>query len=255
MDIKDLTYTASGPTGASKQRSLKALPRVVPASVQNGEVAVTTELETPNISKSEAALKQTDALVADISDQAKSIGSYVKSLNGILDQGVKESSEVRRAALSKEANQVLQAIKEKVVSLKVGKPTNITGDPIRSEVEAKIGKTLELLFPDHDDGGGSFPEISFSNKDLIISVQTKILKASNYLDSLREADLKKNVEVKAILDKAETAQINAESAQTSIRDVDSAFKLADEASSLISVDSKTALYAIGAVREPVDVQG
>lgn len=255
MEVKDKTYSAQGLTASSNQRSLKALPRVAAPSLQNGLLQTNQESGSQDSSRSEAALKQADALVAKISDQAKSLGSYVKSLDGIINQGVNESSEVRRQALSKEANQILQAIKEKVVSLKVSKSNNNDPDPLRSEVEAKIGRTLELLFPEETDSQGSLPNLSFSNKDLIISVQTKILRTSQYLDSLKEVDAKKNVEVKAIIDKAETAQFNAESSRTSVRDLDKAFDLAQEASSLIENDRETALYAIGDVRELVDVKG
>ena len=162
---------------------------------------------------------------------------------------------MRRSALSKEANQVLQAIREKAVAIRSQENKGATSDPLRSEVEAKIGRTLDILFHEDYPETGGLPDISFSNKDLIISIQTKILRTSQYLESLHNADPKKDPEMKAILDKAEIAQVNAESSQTSVRDVNSAFQLVQETSLLIGEDSKTALFAVGAVREHIDVSG
>lgn len=252
MDVKDIIYTPNGTVASNKQRSLKSLPRVtaaeLPQASRSGEEAP------KKVSKSEAALGQAEALVNNISGSASSVKSYLVSLNGILEQGLKESSEVRRKALEREANEVLGAIRQRAVYLKAREPAPAVEDPVRSEVEAKIGRTLELLLNEPDKGGKALGEIEFSNKDLIIETQTKILRATQYISSLREIEPKVD-ETREVLAKAEIAQINAESSHTSLRDVDTAFELVQETSKLIGADAKTALFAVGNVRDELDVQG
>ena len=192
MEVKDPTYNATGLASAGKQTSLKSLPRVVPTSLQPAVVQENDSVSYKRLSKSETALNQVRDLADEISERASNLNVYLKSLGGIISQGLQEESEVRRNALSKEAKQVLQAIREKVVSVSSSSVSNVSTDPIRSEVEAKIGRTLDLLFREEEDqeGENSFSDISFSNKELIISIQTKILKTSQYLESLKKEDSK-----------------------------------------------------------------
>lgn len=258
MEVKDPTYNARGLAIAGKQTSSKSLPRVTPLPLQSGQ-AVAQDSESVSfkkVSNSRIALNQAKDLATEISERAGNINSYVKSLGGIISQGLQEKSEVRRNALSKEARQVLQAIKEKVVSISSSSASNISADPIRSEVEAKIGRTLDILFRDEDekDPEKGLSDISFSNKELIISIQTKILKTSQYLESLKKEDALNERAVKETLDKAEIAQANVESSQASVRDLDTAFELVKQTSRNISDYSETALFAIGNLKEYLDIR-
>ena len=253
MEVKKVTYGQPPTvTVSGKQTSLRALPRVAPPSLPRE--AEPSSAENKTTSKAEAALKQVENLSDDVVRKAESINTYMIGLNGILDQGLKEGSEVRRQALEKEAKQIVRAIREKTANLNNREFNNIGADPLLSEVEAKIGRTLEMIFPE-EGAGDALSNFNFNNKDLIIAVQTKILRASNYISSLRKQDEKKDSELKRILDKADTAQVNVESSQTSLRDVEGAFALVSETSKLIGIDPATALVAIGKVHEQLDVQG
>lgn len=228
----------------TKATSLSALPRVALNSK--------SEQSSGGISaKAGAALANSEATISNITNQADSLKSYVKSLGGIINQGLKEASPVRQFALQKEANQVFTAIQEKLTVVK--KPQPVSSDPVRSEVEAKIGRALDILFPDSDKDQAA-TEISFSNKDLIISVQTRILKASQYLDSLESESSPLPEEISDVKDRAETAQVNAESAQSSVRDVESAFDLVKNTGNLIGTEPQKALSAIGDIRGQINLR-
>ncbi len=231
----------------SRATSLSSLPKV---SVNKTD---TEQAPSSGVSaKAGSALAGSEALITSITNQADSFKSYVRSLGGIISQGLNETSAVRQAALQKEANQVFAAIQNKAASVKKSEP--VTTDPVRSEVEAKLGRALEILFPEKAQENPV--EISFSNKELIISIQTRILKASKYLDSLSaEESSPLPEEISDVLARAETAQVNAESAQSSVRDVESAFELVKNTGSLIGSEPHKALSAIGDVRGQINLRG
>jgi phosphotransferase system HPr-like phosphotransfer protein len=241
MDVKDFKLNS----GLSRASSLSVQPRVKPEpnpKVETNPSGV--------VAKAAAALANTDALVSEIGSEAESLSGYVKSLGGILEQGLREASTVRITALQREANQVFTAIRERLGAATKSDP--VSSDPLRSEVEAKLGRALEILFPDKPEK--SPLEIEFSNKDLIISVQTRILKAAQYLDSLSEEEVV-DTEFEKDLLMAETAQLNAESAQASLEDVNSAFELAKVVGSSIGKEPSLALSAIGDVRSGINLRG
>ena len=62
----------------------------------------------------------------------------------------------------------------------------LAGDQIRLEVEAKIGKTLDVILPDDAKSAFGLNSLSFSTKESIISTITSVEKAQQQIEKLKD---------------------------------------------------------------------
>ncbi|NDC37351.1 MAG: hypothetical protein EBZ48_04790 [Proteobacteria bacterium] len=186
-------------------------------------------------------------LAAEATD---AIGSMVKSIYGIVQQVSSDALPANRVSkLEEEANSLVDAIKTKVASAAHQHTNPLLGDPIRLEVEDEIGRTLDLVLPDHAKENFGLGAIDFSRKELIMSVRGAIERAQRQVEELKQAvgDSRKTVE--ATLNEVDVALQNAEAAQVSVRDLDAALQLVGRTSSVIRSNPASALSAYRGFRD------
>lgn len=218
-----------------------------PATNETADVVISDQTRASG--KTQVRQQLNDVInVANVAkDVSGQIDRIVQSISGIIKQARQEGlPDQRRAALEKEANQLVEEIKKAAETPASNGLRPLAGDKIRLEVEEKIGKTLDVILPDDAKNAFGITEINFSTKDSIISTIASVEQAEQNILRLKSAveEASKNVsETAAAVD---VALQNSEASETSIRDLDQALKLAAQTREIISEDPKKALKSLGA---------
>jgi len=132
----------------------------------------------------------------------------------------------------------------------------LAGDSIRVELEETLGKALEIVLPDDAQHAFGINNINFSKRDLILDTVAKVEEARRGVAKLRER-LEQGVgTLHTTIAALDIANENAEAAQTSVRDVDQAVKLARNTRSDIRQDPSGALNSLGDIgKKATDLLG
>ena len=249
MDVKDVTTVVS-PSGA--QRS-DASPELTPqaknsiATSANSDVSVdlSNQSEQSSLARARQAANEIVSTINVVADATGEIDRLVKSIDGIVKQASKDDVPPKRlSVLEKEANQIIDAIKRKVdlTSTSHGNPLN--GDPIKLDGEPGVAPALNVQLPDHAKNAFGIKKIDFSGQAGIENSKVAVSHAQSQLHELHSKvqDTKKSVHhAVATLD---VALQNTEASKATVRDLDAALKLANEAKSHISHQHGEALGSI-----------
>ncbi len=252
MDVKEIrsdkpaveaTSAKLAPSQTSQLDSTAS--NVDPVSVQ-----VTTRADTAQQNKSRSAVNSIIAIVNVASEAASDINKLVESISGIVEQASEtEMPENRRAALEREANQLVNEVKKKVHTEAPGGIRPLAGDKVRVEVEEKVRKTLEVVLPDLAQDNLGLGVIRFSPKEAIIDTKVSIETARKRVDQLSQTLEQAKAYVKLSADELEASVSNNGSAAKALRDIDNAFATADGTQVLISADPEKALKSAGDLKQ------
>lgn len=212
-----------------------------PESIEPDAVSVETQPsnEASNL-RSEA--NKVISVINIASDATTEIDKLVKSIGGIAEQAQADDlTENRRAILESEANSLIDEIKQRAQNAESDGVRPLAGDKIRLEVEEKIGKALEIVFPEGAREAFGIGQVSFSPKEAILATITKIESAERQLSDLRSAVHSANESVRGVVDRVEVVLQNQEASGATLRNVDEALNLAGETRVTIGKDPKAAL--------------
>ena len=231
---------------SSRQRDLKPL---LVSQVSIPTEAVTLEMKPPKKSHEQRELRaRINNVISTInvaSETTAEVKKLIKSIDGITLQAQGDISDERRTVLENEARGLVAEIKKRA-GLALSAPVQ-DKDQVRLEIEKTLGETLEALFPAGARDAFGIEAIAFTPKENIISVRTSVEVAQRRLEELSQAIENTKHQVKAVIDNLEVAAQNTEAADTTIRDVDAALKLAAHTKSVISANPRSALESVGRI--------
>ena len=273
MDIKDVKDKKVGSDSEqSKRSSLKSdstTKNVKPESTEPRLVrgAVVLQTTVAQISRREGSnlpnkpvdngplrskINQVISAVNLASEATSEIARLVKSIGGIVEQ-VEDGklSEPRAKILEKEANELVKEIRKQASSKTSEGLKPLAGDPIRLEVEEKLGKSLDLILPDSAKDAFGLSNITLSKKEAIIQTRVKVEEAEAGVEKLKKAVDETKSRVTKSVTEFDVAIQNKEASQVSVRDLDQALTLASRTSISISVNPEGALSSVGKLDESV----
>ena len=250
--VSDLNLNKSQQFGSSKQRSARAtLSGVSVKDAQSSRSDINIRIS----SKSETQTVRSSAnsvidLVNNVSDATAQIDQLVKSLGGILEQASGNQLPERRAqALENEANQLVSKIKELAGNSSKYSTSASQDSTLRSQVEAKLGKPLEQILPSEITANFGIENVNLTQQDSVLQTLKKVKEARDTLDKIQKQATQAKDVVADFLSSQDVAEQNSASAESSIRDVDQAVKLASNTRSTIFNNPDQALSAVGNVED------
>ena len=236
---------------AAKIRNLSVLSSTDVSSRVVDSVSVRVQENRPQNSNTLDRSRESANRVIDtinlIGDTTDDLEALTKSLGGILQQASgQEIPERRLNALESEANELVNKIKEIAVNAPSGRALpNSEQDKVRSEIEERIGKSLDAILPDDAKHAFGIGPVTLSRKESIINTLAQIESAKKRLEETRSTTNDARIEVGNIISNLDVAAQNSEAAQTSVRDLDQAVQLATLARTEISIDPEEALGSVG----------
>lgn len=243
MEVKDVRSTK-----LIAESKLLTNPPIKPKSESRNvsqDAAATNEVRSSG--KNQLRLKLNEVInVTNVAKDATSqIDNMVRSISGIIKQASKEDlPEPRRAALEKEANQLVSEIKKAAETKTMSGIRPLAGDKIRLEIEEKIGRTLDVILPDDAKNAFGISDISFSTRDSIISTIASVEMAEQNIMKLKNAVEEASRNLLTTADTLDVALQNSEASESSIRDLEQALTVTGEMRSLITDDPKKALDSV-----------
>lgn len=256
MDVKDVKKSLEGERGAQPidASKLKRAAAILSGAIADGKVSPPVKLtianplrssttETQNLRKSSnsiiSAVNLASAATTDMEKLVKSIDGIVQ----LVDKG--ELPERRAVALEKEANELVSKIKEIAFKASSDSSSTLPNDDVRSQVEARLGRSLDAIFPEEARKAFGLNELSLSKKELIIDTVANVRSARQRIENLGRDVNETRKSVEDIVASFEVAAQNSESAQATVRDVDLAVKLASETRNNIFDSPERALKSVG----------
>lgn len=181
-----------------------------------------------------------------VADATSEISKLVRSIEGIVDLvGKGDLPERRVQALEREANDLSSKIQELTSSSNFNTPKAGQDQEIRRKVEEQLGRALDSIFPEDPAKEFGVGKISFSKKEIIISTATRVAEVRERIENLSSDVSKTQTVVESVVNSLDVALQNSASAETSIRDVDQAVKLASETRLTIFGNPEDALRSVG----------
>jgi flagellin-like hook-associated protein FlgL len=253
MDVKDVPVAKELANQSNKnpaqalQKSLKALT-TSPAEMARRE-AVKLEVASRRVSSgSEARAKTNEAInVVNVASEATSdIEKLINSISGIVEQASNPNmSESRRKVLEQEANQLVAEIRRKALSKTSDGVRPLAGDKYSLKADDKSEVEFDIALPDAAKDAFGLGDISLSSDASIPVAKSALSRAREQVEKLRDSVKQTQAQVKNTVDALEVALQNSEAAQTSVRDVDEALKLAGRTKADISRNPDSALESVG----------
>lgn len=254
MDVKDVPNTkdlATKPNSSpaqALQKSLRALASSTGLELSRRE-AVSLAVEARRSSQgSEVRARANDAInVVNVASEATSeIEKLVDSIGGIVEQASSPHiSESRRKILEKEANQLVDEIRRKAQVKTSDGVRPLAGDKFSVATDVASKKPVDIKLPDGAKDAFGIGEITFSPDDAIPQARSTLARAKGEIEKLKDSVKATQDQVKSTVDAIEVALQNSESAQTSIRDVDEALRLAGNTKIGIARNPSDALSSVG----------
>jgi len=235
MDGKDVdalkSLKSSLPVSSnSKQKRVKTLSveKISLASQDSVQVKIQSTSPLP-LEKNRQAHSETNKAIDALNTVSKAtdeISSLVESISGIVQQaGGDETSSSRRAALQREANDILEVVKSKTNIKTPSGAKPLLGDPIELKIEEKIGRELNIIFPNANETLTSLEPIQIPDKDSIIKTLAKIERGKESIEKIRLSIDEARGRVEDILAEAEVAEQNNAASNVQVRDVEDALQL------------------------------
>lgn len=253
MDVKDVQNSknlGNKPVNNATQALQKSLKALAPSSVERARIeAVRLELDVRrSVSNAETRARTNDAIsvVNLASDATAEIEKLVGSISGIVEQASNPKiSESRRKVLEEEANQLVQEIRRKAQVKTAHGQRPLAGDKISLPLQEKESQGINIELPDQAKDAFGLGPIDLSPKEAISQTRSALSKAREQVENLKESVNRTQQQVKVTVDALEVALQNNEAAQTSIRDVDEALKVAGDTKVGIARDPGSALNSVG----------
>lgn len=156
--------------------------------------------------------------------------------------GIERKEKVR---LEEQANQLIKAIEANAE--KAGKQAlnGLEQEPLASAIENQLRKTLEVLLPKGPGQGFGVGSIKLYPPEVILATRARIEEATRRIEALRDTVRESKAALKDFVQSSEVAQQNAEAANPSVRDLETALQKADQTRLSISQDPEKAINSFG----------
>ena len=225
---RNSTAAAANPKNASALTST-----VVSASAE----PVSVELEQPrrNNKQLELQSRANDMInVVNVTVEATNeIDKLIKSIDGIAEQAQNSSDSSRVSVLEQEANQLVNEISKRVKETSDTTVAALPSGDNSLDVEDRLNEALRKLLP-QDKGTLGLGTLKFSPVENIINIRETVAAARQLVDEVRQSVGNVQKDVVSSVNALDVAAQNSEASQSSIRDLDAAFKLANDMSSGIA---------------------
>lgn len=182
-----------------------------------------------------------------VKETTDNIGSIIESLAGLTELAEKSVNDPGRVSvLQKEAETLakqLDNLAPKTTPLNIDEISSPVNDPVYKKL-TQLNNALENLIHDEDKKNIGVNLINFSTAEAIVSTRENVLRAQATLEELiaKNSAISKEINVASI--EADIALQNSQAANSSVRDLDSALKLAEDMSNYIKNQSKDTLEAV-----------
>ena len=252
MEVKGLPTRPEfeDPRPTSQQRTLSAIPSVQPPAYESEPVKVSVEsgAKASGTPENLGRINQVINVVNYVNEATQSISELVNSIDGIVEQVVnrQDMTPQRREVLENEANQLAVEIQSTVKDLSASVKSFVPdeGDRVRSEIEERLGRALDIIFPP-ETSSLNVGAVKLSEREAIINTLANIARTRERVEALREAARESSEKVSEVLTAVDAvAAANLSAASASVRDVDMASRLAEEASLRIGKDPTSALQVV-----------
>lgn len=249
MDVKEVQSPKTSSSSAVSITESNLVRTKIPDN--NISEAATSQVASENLDsrpENEARLNLNRIIeTVNVTQSAtQEIGKLVESISGIVEQALQDGvSSERRKVLEKEGNNLINGIKEVTSQNSVHGLNPLTGDKIKIELYEKFGKSLEYILPDDAQKSFGLSQLDFSTVDAIISTRANVLKAQRQYEKLNQSVTVVADDVRKVAESIDVAKQNKEASQVSVRDLDSALKLADDAVQNIKTNRQQALKSFG----------
>lgn len=254
MELKDVNKVvvlnqSTGDSKVGRQISGRALAAPSAGAVPTADRVDVTAPRRPAVPARTEVNSRANELINTANIAAEAAGEIeklVKSIDGIVEQvSSKEIPDVRKSILETEANDLVAEIKRRAGTSAPGGVKPLAGDKIRLEVEEKLGKTLEFLLPADAKEAFGLGRIKFTTKDAILDTVASVQAARERVKELRGAVDSTLETIRSAVTELDVANQNSEAAESSLRDVDEALKLAGRMRQGISSNPASALGSFG----------
>lgn len=255
MDIKDVGSKGNETVSRSKTGSKSKLSSLTAGSVPTGQLdaADLNIVNNPNsVRTNELRQKVNQALnSANIAVQVSSeVDQLFTSISGVIEQANDPTTPSDRIGyLEKEGNDLLNEVKRVFSSRPKETVVADNSDEVRSEVEQKLSRALDALFPSDTNQPFGISKIDLSTKDTIIDTITQVQKAKKQIEELSKSVDQAAKDITLSANFTEVALQNSEAAQSSVRDLDSALQLAHSTKLAIDANPEGALASVGELGE------
>jgi flagellin-like hook-associated protein FlgL len=256
-DIKKPTVdsgkVAQSVKSTPKQRSLSTLSAQSVDVARADSVSIKVDGQGARSESTAKSRERANALINVVNFAAEAtqgIDDLVRSVSGIADQvGKPETPPARAQVLESEANSLVEEIRKQANRPGPDGVRVLAGDSVTVDLEEKLGKTLEVLLPDHASDAFGLGTIEFSTKDAVIATRANIEQARQRLEVLKEAVSGARNEVVSSVNQLEVALQNDEAARSSIRDVEGALEVSNTVRSDIKLNPGSALASLGPISD------
>ena len=169
------------------------------------------------------------------------IGNILESIGGIAEQAAKEDTNSdRRKVLEEEGNSLIQEVQRIARETEIKGVRPLAGDSIRLELEETLGRTLETILPDKAERAFELASVDFSTADSIIDTRTRVERAEQAFESLREAVDQTATQLQEQALELDVAIQNSAAAESSVRDLEQALLLAQQTGQSIESNAQNA---------------
>ncbi len=249
MEVKDLPKVSSQAIpNQSEGRQVSSGNLISSAPNVADVVDVSIDRKTTNLDNNDLRAKVNAAInVTNVAEEATAeVEKLVKSLEGIVEVANDGSTPNERLGiLDKEVKELVSAIGNLTKSKSLDGIKPLAGDPIRLDLEQKIGRTLEFILPDHSKDAFGLEKITVSKKEAIINTIATVEEGRKRLENLKASLDDASKSIRQVVSETEVALLNRESSEASLRDVDSAIKLANQTKRGIGSNPDRALRSTG----------
>jgi hypothetical protein len=192
------------------------------------------------------------ATLNKVAAATEEVGEILTGISGIAQQASEGSlPKSRREILDKEAQELLEAIDDRVKLTAKNGAKPLQGDPIEILVEEELGETLKVILPETSREELGLANLSVSRVDTILATRRAIDDAQNQLEFLRSKVTEAQDAIGEVLQQADIAAQNRAASQSSVRDVDAALELTGSIKGFINEDPTSALEASAIERNAV----
>ncbi len=254
MDVKEFNNVgfSNSPVNTEmggRQRRLSALSTpLVSCTPEAVELNVDSSARVKQSNETRARTNNIISVINLTNEATEEMGRLTKSIDGIAEQVEQgDVPQERRDILEAEANDLVSELKRKVKISHTDLASISEDSEVRKEIEATVGKALELLSPKDESEENSFGigDIKFDSKEHIVDIRVTVAEAQQRIEKLQEAVKEVESQVKELADTCDVAIQNSESSKTSIRELSDALKIANETGSMIAKSPAQAFKSAG----------
>ncbi len=244
MDVKDVKPVTTAEVPVTQRMREKTQTKEEKPGFESD---VTVDIRSRNNAVAEmvSSLNRLIGTTNVVSRASDDLNSYVRGLQGLVEQAEGGLPASRISLLEQEANQLVEAIVQTVGVKTADGMKPLSGDQIEVQLEQQLGRSLQIILPDLSGDALGLGRIKLSTSDFILNTRAMVRRSEERLRELSDAVGEAQNKVKGYADEVDIALQNAEASASAVRDVEYALRSAGNTGAQIGSNQAEALGSIG----------